>query len=236
MLNGMQHSGDHSEEQQILRGSQEIIEDEGDEQHEEREGLGEEELEDLGEDNDDQLIDIENLTDEDKVVLIKYLHEQYNQNPDELQMPREFVEQFLAAHQDTIAKMQLDEEEDEGEGEEEHSEIIHGQQNINDGNMVIQGEHNISDNAQQEIRGGEEQIEGEEEPEEYSESQQHHDIQNIEIQNQGQPPDGEPVDEGYDEEEDQPQIYNPQYQLEEIHEVDNEGNLIHQNLNVNTQA
>ena len=102
--------------------------------------------------------------------------------------------------------------------------------------MVIQGEHNISDNAQQEIRGGEEQIEGEDEPEEYSESQQLEDIQNIEIQNQGQPPEGEPVEDGYDEEEDQPQIYNPQYQLEEIHEVDNEGNLIQQNLNVNTQA
>jgi len=50
-----------------------------------------------GEDEDeDQLIDIDNLNDEEKAILIQYLQDEYKKNPDQLPMPKEVIEQFLA--------------------------------------------------------------------------------------------------------------------------------------------
>lgn len=47
-------------------------------------------------------------------------------------------------------------------------------------------------------------------------------------------PDGAGYDEEYGDEDNQEQIINPQYQLEDIQERDQDGNLIQHNLNVNT--
>jgi hypothetical protein len=38
---------------------------------------GEDEGEDMGEDDDDQLIDIDNLNDDEKAILLQYLHDEY---------------------------------------------------------------------------------------------------------------------------------------------------------------
>lgn len=58
--------------------------------------LNDEEEGDDGEgDDDDQLIDIDNLQDNEKAILIQYLQDEYQKNPDQLPMPKEVIEQFL---------------------------------------------------------------------------------------------------------------------------------------------
>ena len=63
-------------------------------------------------DDDDQLIDIDNLQDNEKAILIQYLQDEYEKNPDQLPMPKEVIEQFLHDNQDLIAKMQQEAEDD----------------------------------------------------------------------------------------------------------------------------
>jgi len=48
-----------------------------------------------GEDDEDQLIDIDNLNDKEKVMLWQYLHDEYQKDPNSLPMDKETVEQFL---------------------------------------------------------------------------------------------------------------------------------------------
>lgn len=126
--------------------------------------LNDEEEGDDGEgDDDDQLIDIDNLQDNEKAILIQYLQDEYQKNPDQLPMPKEVIEQFLHDNQDLIAKMQQ-EAEDEGEegesdspGATDSNQILMGQQNINEGAMMIEGEQE-SDGEEQDrgdIEGGE---------------------------------------------------------------------------------
>lgn len=126
--------------------------------------LNDEEEGDDGEgDDDDQLIDIDNLQDNEKAILIQYLQDEYQKNPDQLPMPKEVIEQFLHDNQDLIAKMQQ-EAEDEGEegesdspGAADSNQILMGQQNINEGAMMIEGEQE-SDGEEQDrgdIEGGE---------------------------------------------------------------------------------
>ncbi len=50
----------------------------------------------------DQLIDIDNLEDNEKAILWQYLHEEYKNNPDQLPMPKEVVEQFLTDNHDLV--------------------------------------------------------------------------------------------------------------------------------------
>ena len=49
-----------------------------------------------GEDDEDQMIDIENLNDKEKAILMQYLQEEYNNNPNQLPMSREVIENFFA--------------------------------------------------------------------------------------------------------------------------------------------
>jgi len=53
------------------------------------EGEGEEE------EDDQELIDIDKLNDQEKAILLHYLQDQYNNNPDQLPMPKEVIEQFI---------------------------------------------------------------------------------------------------------------------------------------------
>ena len=53
------------------------------------------EEEDKGEDDDDeedQYFDIDNLNDDEKAILMQYLQEEYEKNPDSLPMPKEQYE------------------------------------------------------------------------------------------------------------------------------------------------
>lgn len=61
--------------------------------------------EDQGEDDEDQLIDIDNLKDNEKAILIQYLHDEYQKNPDQLPMPKEMVEQFLLDNKDLVESL-----------------------------------------------------------------------------------------------------------------------------------
>ena len=88
--------------------------------------MGEGEGED---DEEDELIDIDHLADNEKVVLWHYLSEEYQKNPDHLPMPRDIVEQFLADNQELVQRLGNaqgeepdDEGEDVGEGEGEDEE------------------------------------------------------------------------------------------------------------------
>ena len=87
-------------------------------------------------------------------------------------MPKEVIEQFLHDNQDLIAKMQL-EAEDEGEegesdspGAADSNQILMGQQNINEGAMMIEGEQESDEGEEEEdrgdIEGGEQNIQDEE--------------------------------------------------------------------------
>lgn len=80
--------------------------------------MGEAEGED---DEEDELIDIDHLADNEKVVLWHYLSEEYQKNPDQLPMPRDIVEQFLADNQELVERLgnAQAEEPDDDEGEDE---------------------------------------------------------------------------------------------------------------------
>ena len=56
-------------------------------------------------DEEEELIDIDNLADNEKVVLWHYLSEEYQKNPDQLPMPRDIVEQFLADNQELVQRL-----------------------------------------------------------------------------------------------------------------------------------
>lgn len=58
-----------------------------------------------GEEEEEELIDIDNLADNEKVVLWHYLSEEYQKNPDQLPMPRDIVEQFLADNQELVQRL-----------------------------------------------------------------------------------------------------------------------------------
>jgi hypothetical protein len=87
---------------------------------------GEEELSAQGEEDEDQLVDIDNLDDNEKAILIQYLQNEYQKNPDQLPMPKEVIEKFLEDNQELIHKMnqmqQIQEGEEIMEGEEESPE------------------------------------------------------------------------------------------------------------------
>ena len=56
----------------------------------EEEAKGEEEEEE--DEEEDQYFDIDNLNDDEKAILIQYLQEEYEKNPDSLPMPKEQYE------------------------------------------------------------------------------------------------------------------------------------------------
>jgi len=62
--------------------------------------------EDDEDDDDDQNIDFDKLNDQEKVILLQYFQDQYNNNPDSLPMPKEMIEQIFADNQSLIQKMQ----------------------------------------------------------------------------------------------------------------------------------
>lgn len=57
------------------------------------------------EEEEEELIDIDNLADNEKVVLWHYLSEEYAKNPDNLPMPRDIVEQFLADNEQLVHRL-----------------------------------------------------------------------------------------------------------------------------------
>jgi len=66
------------------------------------------EIEDQGEGEDEeQMIDIDNLNDNEKAILFQYLQDEYQKNPDQLPMPKEVIEKFLADNQHLIENMQM---------------------------------------------------------------------------------------------------------------------------------
>ena len=91
--------------------------------------MGEAEGED---DEDDELIDIDHLADNEKVVLWHYLSEEYQKNPDQLPMPRAIVEQFLADNQELVERLGAAQEDDgqddddmgEADGEEQEGDYM----------------------------------------------------------------------------------------------------------------
>lgn len=85
------------------------------------------------------LLDVDQLNEEQRKMLIEYLQQEYEKNPDEFKMPKEKLEEILAQgglivsqedeyHQDGLQE-QLDEVEEEGEQE---IEIEGGEQQIED--------------------------------------------------------------------------------------------------------
>jgi len=97
-------------------------------------------------------------------------------------MPKEVIEQFLHDNQDLIAKMQQ-EAEDEGEegesdspGAADSNQILMGQQNINEGAMMIEGEQESDEGEEDDrgdIEGGEQNIQDEEDEQDQLEQLQH---------------------------------------------------------------
>lgn len=84
--------------------------------------------EDMGEDEDDddnQLIDIDNLNDEEKAILIQYLQNEYQKNPDNLPLPKEVIEQFLQDNHELVQNlhlMQQNQDDDEDDQNEDYGE------------------------------------------------------------------------------------------------------------------
>jgi hypothetical protein len=249
------YSGNENDEQNILRGEQNITDGDQDEadshavhqqqQHDRDEDGANDDMdddgEDHGEDDEDQLIDIAGLEDHEKAILLQYLHDEYQKNPDQLPMPKEVVAQLLAENKDMVEGLdrhhelmpgqqqyplaEEDEDQDEDQGEEQGDDDYGMDDNQdqmiqvqNNNAMVIEGEQNDSE----ERRGAED-----EEKEDYLDDDQG------EPQINAAP--GGAADEEYEEAEEQ-QIFNPQYQLEDIQERDQDGNLIQHSLNVNTHG
>ena len=159
--------GDEGEQEDLDSQMQEQLKQLDQQDQEEDMGEGQ------GEDDEDQLIDIDNLNDNEKAILIQYLQDEYKKNPDQLPMPKEVIEQFLAANQDLIQNMGLQPFVQNQEGDQEYGpETGSPQQNINAGAMVIEGE----DNESEQIHGGGQNIGDDEEPIDFQE--------NIQVQNQ----------------------------------------------------
>lgn len=123
------YSGNENDEQNILRGEQNITDGDQEEadshavrqlqQHDRDEDGANDDMddgEDHGEDDEDQLIDIAGLEDHEKAILLQYLHDEYQKNPDQLPMPKEVVAQLLAENKDMV------------EGLDRHHELMPGQQ------------------------------------------------------------------------------------------------------------
>lgn len=190
------YSGEENEEQNILRGEQNITDGEQEEAepHAARQMMQEEQDdddanedmddgEDLGEDDEDQLIDIAGLEDHEKAILLQYLHDEYQKNPDQLPMPKEVVAQLLAENKDMVEGLQLmpgqqlDDEEQEEEQDEDQDEGDYGAddnqdqmiQVHNNNAMVIEGEQNESE--ERDVADDEDE-EDDEEKEEYVEDDQ----------------------------------------------------------------
>lgn len=121
------------------------------------------------EEDDQELIDIDKLNDQEKAILLHYLQDQYNNNPDQLPMPKEVIEQFIIDNQDLIKNMgdyELDYEEDAIDGGEEQIEVMEGEnlhQGIDSSEMVVEndGDDNLEQNDQEDamIIQGEKNIE-----------------------------------------------------------------------------
>ena len=99
-----------------------------------------------GED-EDEYFDLDNLDAEEKAILMQYLQEEYEKNPNSLPMPREQYEQLLADTRDLLEKRQG---QDDGEdyGQDDGAEGIDSSEMVvenNEGAMIIQGEDNIDD-------------------------------------------------------------------------------------------
>jgi len=98
------------------------------------------------EEDDQELIDIDKLNDQEKAILLHYLQDQYNNNPDQLPMPKEVIEQFIIDNQDLIKNMgdyELDYEEDAIDGGEEQIEVMEGEnlhQGIDSSEMVVEND------------------------------------------------------------------------------------------------
>lgn len=186
MLNGV-----GPEEKEIVGGGQNIeeqyedeeLQDLDDEMVQKLKEINQNELEvdeEKEEDEEDQYFDIDNLNDDEKAILMQYLQEEYEKNPDSLPMPKEQYEQLLADNQELLERMRSQ------EGINSSEIVVE-----NDGAMIIQGENNI----EQEDYGQEMNIEG--------------GAQNIEADDYGEEEQQQP-DYGEEEEDEQnPQIFNP---------------------------
>lgn len=122
----------------------------------EEEVKGEEEEEE--DEEEDQYFDIDNLNDDEKAILIQYLQEEYEKNPDSLPMPKEQYEQLLADNQDLLERMRNQ------EGINSSEIVVE-----NEGAMIIQGEENVQEQdgygQEMNIEGGEQNIDDGEEQE-----------------------------------------------------------------------
>lgn len=133
MLNGQAHRGGR-DEQQIVRGGQNISDDDQEEVDDQmarqlQQIDGEDGNEEYGgEEDEDQLIDIDNLNDNEKVILIQYLQDEYAKDPDNLPMPREVIEQFLEDNKELVEMINNQQNQDDGDeapdgqGEEEEED------------------------------------------------------------------------------------------------------------------
>jgi hypothetical protein len=133
----------------------------------EEDGKGEDDEEDDDDEEEDQYFDIDNLNDDEKAILMQYLQEEYEKNPDSLPMPKEQYEQLLADNQDLLERMRNQ------EGISSSEIVVE-----NDGAMMIQGDNGIQQQEEDEDYGQEMNIEGGEqniddgEEQDYGEEQQ----------------------------------------------------------------
>ena len=107
---------------------------------------------DEDDDDDDQNIDFDKLNDQEKVILLQYFQDQYNNNPDSLPMPKEMIEQIFADNQSLIQKMQEQYGEEDGDlGEGDGS----GQQDGEDLNQGIDSSEIVVENTGERDPAGE---------------------------------------------------------------------------------
>ena len=97
--------------------------------------------EDMGEDDEEQMIDIDNLNDNEKAILLQYLHDEYQKNPDNLPMSKELVEQFLDDNKDLLNQLLADQQQDDDDGEDNGEDYDDDQ--VPNQAMVIQGDDNL---------------------------------------------------------------------------------------------
>lgn len=151
---------DNEMEKQLQQYNVERQEEDQDEDEEEFEDApdGQNEIEEYGEeeeeedeiDEDGPFIDLNKIKDQDKFMLMKYFQDQYDNNPDQLPMPKEEIEEILRENQGFIQKMQQQQDQQEygGEGEEEEDDNeeegmdIH-EQGIDSSEIIV--EHSVED-------------------------------------------------------------------------------------------
>lgn len=92
-----------------------------------------EDAEDDEDDDDDQNIDFDKLNDQEKVILLQYFQDQYNNNPDSLPMPKEMIEQIFADNQSLIQKMQEQYEDEDGDLEDADPSAREDGEDVNQG-------------------------------------------------------------------------------------------------------